>query len=159
MTPKKPAPAPRKARDWPGLGRALKEFEAAITPEARKLWLDGNWADPRAMYWQDYLEALQSALVKRDPSALLKLLDGLAPFPHLLLPVLAEVIRDTRNGLSDGRPLAFTHADDLQVRRAFEVLRLTSNIGDAHDRVADIWGVSVDTVKRSLKRTEEAPKK
>ncbi len=143
------------ARDWPALLEALKAEQAGITREANALWLEGRWSDPRPSSGEDYLHALQSALEGRDASQLLKMLDSAVPIPDCLLPVLAEVIRDAKQGRSDGAASLLTQRDDSVARAYFEKLttHLQMTKGAAREEIARLLGVSVDTIKRSLKRT------
>jgi hypothetical protein len=148
-----------RRRDWPALLQAIGAEEGRITPEARALWLSGKWCDPRPNENRAYLDALMTALDGRDAAPLLRMLDAGMPMSEQLLPVLAEVIRDAQQGLSSGRPAALTAAGDETVREGFELAttHLRMGVGEAHRYLARCMNVSVDTIKRSLKRTERPP--
>ena len=145
--------------DWPRLLAAVSD-ESGVTPEAQALWLAGRWSDPRPSAGREYLDAMQQALEKRDTGALLAMLDGGMPVPDALLPILAEVIRDLKRGYATGRPKELTALSDETIRQAFDRLRKfdpDTTVGELHLHLAEIMRVSVDTIKRSLKKTKPHP--
>jgi hypothetical protein len=166
------------ARDWPALLQAVREADAAVSPQARALWLRGQGPDPAPGWGPDYLRACQDALEQRKPERLLAMLDAQLPVPPLLLPVVAEVIRDARQGRSNGRASKLTHAEDLLIREIFDRMTTVPHyinrtgefrpmkpaeaVAEMHaahfTRKADgTESISIDTLKRSLKRTGPKP--
>lgn len=141
----------QRARDWQALLQAVRSEQDRITPEAKALWLAGKWSDPRPIENEAYIDAIQAALEGRDSARLLSMLDGGMPISEALLPALAEVIRDAKQGRSDGRPSELTALDDETIRLVFDKARRK---GQAKQYLADTLKVSVDTIWRSLKRTK-----
>ena len=101
--------------DWVALLAAVND-ERSITPEARELWLQGKWSDPRPSWGRDYLGALQQALARRDISQLLAMLDAAVPLPDCLLPAMAIVLRDLKAGYATCAPARLTALDDEVIR-------------------------------------------
>jgi hypothetical protein len=100
---------------------------------------------------------MQKALEQRDSGDLLGLLDAGIPLPEALLPALAEVLRDLKYGYATGRGSKLTALDDESILRTYNRLRkyrTALKVGEVHQYLADVKGVSVDTIKRSLKRTK-----
>lgn len=139
----------RKARDWSALVAAVR----ADDDEARAHGTKGRWRD--TSHGIEYIDALQEALEGRKAERLLAMLDAQCPIPDCLLPVLAEVIRDARQGRSTGQPKALTEISDAVIREYFDLMvnHMGLTAAAARDELASIKGVSLDTIKRSLRRT------
>ena len=141
------ASSPRAARlrDWAALLQAVEDEHAR--PSRR----------PDLGAQRRYLDALQTALDGRDPTALLAMLADRVPLSStVLLPVVGEVLFDLLQGRSNGRPSKLTLRDDITIRRAFDRDTATMSAADARLRSAEKYDVSDDTIKRSLKRTQPA---
>jgi hypothetical protein len=170
------SPRAARARDWPALLQAVRDDEAAVSPQARALWLQGRGPDPAPGWGADYVQACQEALEQRKPERLLALLDQRVPMPPVLLPIVAEVIRDAKQGRSNGRAAKLTHADDLLMREHFDRFTTVPHwiektkefrpmapaeaIAALHamcQRKDATHTISADTIKRSLARTAPKP--
>ena len=136
------APAPEAARaspDWP-----------ALLEQARHVDRDAT-----ASGWNvDLLHALQRAIEGREHAQLLALLDAGLPVPGFMAPLLADAMRAIVRG---GRPKALTAVADTAIRSVFDAL-VHPDVGmssaDAVKQIAAAREVSIDVVRRSLKRTE-----
>lgn len=129
-------PSKRISHDWPALIEEMRD----AGPE---------WE-------QHYVHALQRSLEGRKHDALLALLDAKAPLHPHLLPILADVLRSVYGPLVTGRGSELTAHQDKVVRGIFNSLTADKRkeIGRAHDWIAEQLDTSVDTVKRSLIRTQ-----
>ena len=140
------ASSPRAARlrDWDALRRAI---------EAERRRSDFSTCDADDQH--RYLDALQRTLEGRAASELLSLLGERVPVSPTLLPVVAEVIRDLLQGGSNGRPTKLTDADHARIRHEFDADMASSSMtaGQARQILADRYGVSSDTIRRSLAKT------
>jgi hypothetical protein len=146
------SPRAARLRDWRALRRMIEIEQGRISPRAH-LPLP-EWPDTPE---HRYLHALQKTLEGRDASDLLAMLDKRVPVSPLLLPIIAEVIRDLRQGRSNGRPAKLLDRDHESIRREFDAYMAApgGRAIDARHMLADRWGVSQDTIKRSLKMTAQ----
>ena len=58
--------------------------------------------------------------------------------------------RDAKTGLSDGRPKKLTLQAEQTIRDAFDKFK-GDGVAVTHQWLADIFNVSVDTIKRALR--------
>jgi hypothetical protein len=143
------------SRDWVALHAAVKEA-SKVSPEAQALWLEGKIPDPSPGWDDDYLHALQRSLEGRDHAPLLQMLDACVPMHPMLLAIVADVIRDAHQGLAIGTPTKLTAHQDSAIRFGFDrsIAHWAKSKKEARLWLSDLFKVSEDTIKRSLKRTE-----
>ncbi len=110
---------------------------------------------PALWDWDElYVHAIQRALVGRKNDELLSLLESARPLHPALGPALADVIRSQRDQ-ARGRGKALTQRQDAMIREVVNE-EFSQRLGrkDTIDWLAATIGVSVDSIKESLQRTE-----
>lgn len=144
-----------KSRDWSALLAEARANDRQLNAEELELWRRGV-IDGEAHAWgPDYVDALQTALDKRNPVPLLTMLDAGLPLPRALVPVIGDVLRAATHGTVRGAPSKLTAANDASIRWYHDKMRkyhgLSVKAITLH--LADLLGVDVSTIKRSLSRT------
>lgn len=140
------------AIDW---RRVAACFEAVDNHETTKElapgWQRGEFVEP--CWAPEYLHALQAALEGRDFEDLLSLLDGRALLHPQLLPIVAEILRSFLQPVA-GAGSRLTAVQDRNIRHFYDALGRPGELGVLQRQIATMFGVSVDTIKRSLARTK-----
>src|SRR5690606_39193290 len=79
--------------DWAALLAEVRDLDAPLTDEQKRLWQLGQYDGEANAWGADYVAALQAAIEGRKPGRLLDLLECEVPIPPMLLPALAAAMR------------------------------------------------------------------
>jgi hypothetical protein len=106
-------------------------------------------ADP--VGFAEWLDALWRAIEGRDPGPLAAMFSAGRTPPPELGPVIAQVFMERALPKPGGRPPKVTPLLEQTIRLAYDTLRADGRSHEAAcGRLADVFGVSDDTIKRAV---------
>ena len=143
--------------DWAALLAEVRDLDAPLTDEQKRLWQLGQYDGEANAWGADYVAALQAAIEGRKPGRLLDLLECEVPIPPMLLPALAAAMRMLLDRSVRGRPARFTVQHDEAIRVEFDLRTQPpspENLDAVIQEIADRWDVDARSIKRSLNRTK-----
>lgn len=135
--------------EWTVLLAKAEELDKPLTDEELSLWKQGL-IDGNARMWNvEYVHAVQRAVEGHNRDQLDAMLKAEIPIPAFLLPLLIPNHKGQR-------PARFTVLEDKINREIFDRATSFMNMStkNAKTWVAEVRGVDVKTISRSLKRTE-----
>lgn len=147
-----------KKHDWSGLLDQAHHADRQLSAEELDLWRRGV-IDGTGNGWHvDLIHAAQRSIEGRDHSPLLAWLDAAMPVPGFAAPLIADALRTAVQGTATGAPSLLTAHADRNIRNGFERLVLLDtkrgNKTRAKQMLAEWFDMSIDSIERSLKRTE-----